>query len=64
MPNQQVRDAIVPFSAFWILCTQSYVYMRSTGETEPGSAVRLSYHHIRYLILNFGNVANLDFNMW
>jgi hypothetical protein len=43
--------------------TQFYAFILSTGETETIFAV-LSAHYIRYLVLNFGNVENLDFSMW
>jgi hypothetical protein len=50
-------------SVSWTHCTQFYVSIRSIGETEFIFALLLA-HFTRYLILNFGNVAELDFNMW
>lgn len=51
------------FSVPWIPCTPFYVFIQSTGKTE---AILAGWHphRNRYLILNFGNVANLDLNMW
>jgi hypothetical protein len=47
----------------WIPCIRFCAFIMSIGETRSIFTVR-SAHHIRYLIINFGNVANLDYNMW
>ena len=60
--NQHVLE-IMFFSASWIPCTPFYVFIRSTGKTET-IFVEWHPHPSRYLILNFGNVANLDLDMW
>ena len=51
------------FSVSWIHCTQFYVFIRSIGETQPIIVLPFA-HHTRYLILNFGNIANLDLTIW
>jgi hypothetical protein len=53
------------FLVSWILCKPFYVVIVSIGTTKP-VFIRLVRHvdHIRYLILNFGNVASLDFALW
>jgi len=53
------------FSVSLIHSTQFYVYIRSIGETQSFlRVVLLLAHHTRYLILNFGNITNLDLTMW
>ena len=62
-PNQYVLK-IISFSVSWIPCTRFYVFIRSTGDIETNFAVFRAHHHVRYLILNFGNVVNLDMDLW
>jgi hypothetical protein len=61
--NQHIIN-LTPFLVSWIPCIRFYAFMHSTGETKLFSLSALLIRVIRYLILNFGNVANLNFNMW
>ena len=60
--NPQVSELTL-YLVSWILCTQSCVVILSIGETEAISSVRC-VDHIRYLVLNFGNVDNLNISVW
>jgi hypothetical protein len=61
VPNQHVVAIILSqhagYSAYDPMCLCALLV-----RLKP-SPLRLA-HYIRYLILNFGNVSNLDFNMW
>src|SRR6266404_6416031 len=50
-------------SESWTLYTRFYAHMRSTGKMEIRTLCAMS-HSSRYLILNFGNVVNLDYSVW
>jgi hypothetical protein len=62
--NQHVLK-MTPFPVSWTPCTPFYVFIRFTGESKSHpSRAEWHSHPNRYLILNFGNVANLDLDMW
>jgi hypothetical protein len=53
-------------SVSWTLYSLSYLPIPSIGEDLKETTFlggRRAYH-VRYLILNFGNVVNLDFGVW